>query len=110
MNIPSLEIVARRHIDKLEDKLVKILTIKEVRLGEITNDDIARAKDYPIEELFDGKTKAIKCPFHPDKNPSASIKNNRFRCWACGAKHDSISAYMALNNKTFVDTVKELLR
>lgn len=25
-----------------------------------------------------------KCPFHNDRHPSMSFKNNRYRCWVCG--------------------------
>lgn len=30
------------------------------------------------------------CPFHQDKHPSLSIKNERWRCWGCGAGGDVI--------------------
>ena len=33
------------------------------------------------------------CPFHGDKNPSMSVKNHRFRCFACGASGDAIDLY-----------------
>jgi len=36
------------------------------------------------------------CPFHEDKTPSFAIKENRFRCWGCGAHGDSIDFIRAL--------------
>lgn len=38
---------------------------------------------------FDRRGWAL-CPFHPDKHPSLSFRENRFRCWSCGAAGDSV--------------------
>jgi len=40
-----------------------------------------------IIELHNGKG---LCPFHADRNPSLSIKGERFRCFACGEHGDVI--------------------
>jgi len=37
--------------------------------------------------------KAI-CPFHDDKDPSLSFKNNRYRCFGCGSKGSTIDLVM----------------
>jgi len=40
-----------------------------------------------IVELKNGKG---LCPFHADRNPSLSIKGERWRCWSCGEGGDII--------------------
>ncbi len=31
-----------------------------------------------------------KCPFHPDRNPSLSVKENRWHCFGCGVSGDAV--------------------
>jgi hypothetical protein len=71
---------------------------------------IRDARDYPIERLVDvGRGGKIRCPFHDDKTPSASIKNNRLRCFgACGRSWSSIDFVMERDGLTFIDAVKLL--
>lgn len=50
------------------------------------------------------------CPFHNDHKPSASIKNDYFHCFVCGAGGDIITftaKYLGLSN---LDAAKELVR
>ena len=50
------------------------------------------------------------CPFHNDHKPSASIKNDYFNCFVCGAGGDLITftaKYLGLSN---LDACKELVR
>ena len=37
------------------------------------------------------------CPFHQDRHPSLTIKNERWRCWACGERGDAIDFVARLN-------------
>ncbi len=78
----------------------------------ITDLQIDAAKDYPIEELYDGKLIRNKglCPFHSEKTPSFVIKNNRYRCYGCNSFGDSIDFYMKQNNVNFINAVKYLSR
>ena len=49
------------------------------------------------------------CPFHNDHKPSASIKNDYFNCFVCGAGGDLITftaKYLGLSN---LDATKELV-
>jgi hypothetical protein len=48
-------------------------------------------------------------PNHPDKNPSATIKGEYFRCWACGAKGDVLEAYTLIEGKTVKEALRDLL-
>lgn len=80
----------------------------------ITNDDIARAKDKPLEELFEGqlfgrKRKYGLCPFHDEKTPSFYIfPDNRFKCFGCSVHGTAVDYIMLRDNKTFIEAVKIL--
>ena len=57
-----------------------------------------------------GRNNKFKCVFHNDRNPSASIKNDYFHCFVCGAGGDLITftaKYLGLSN---FDACKELVR
>jgi len=83
---------------------------------EIDDDDIARAKEFPIEELYDGHLKHVYgrlqglCPFHDEKTPSFSIftNDNHFYCFGCHVWGDAIDFYMKKNNVPMVEAVKAL--
>lgn len=50
------------------------------------------------------------CPFHNDTHPSASIKNNYFNCFVCGAGGDLITftaKYLSISN---LEACRELVR
>lgn len=50
------------------------------------------------------------CPFHNDHKPSASIKNDYFNCFVCGAAGDLITfaaKYLGISN---IEAAKELVR
>ena len=55
------------------------------------------------------RAKQFICPFHNDHKPSASIKNDYFNCFVCGAGGDLITftaKYFGLSN---YDAVKKLI-
>ena len=54
--------------------------------------------------------KQFVCPFHNDHKPSASIKNDYFYCFVCGAGGDVIkfvAMYLGISN---LDATKELIK
>lgn len=111
--LAHLGMVAQREADKLEDRLIKLIAPKlEKEVNDrlqITDDDIQRAKDHPIENLIDVKKGKCLCPFHNDRNPSASVKNNKLRCWSqCGKSFDVIEVYRKIHGVSFVEAVKQL--
>lgn len=56
------------------------------------------------------RAKQFVCPFHNDHKPSASIKNDYFNCFVCGAGGDLITftaKYLGLSN---LEATKELIR
>lgn len=48
------------------------------------------------------------CPFHNDTHPSASIKNNYFNCFVCGAGGDVITFVAKLFGLRNMDACKKL--
>ena len=65
----------------------------------------------PIEEVAMklgievGRHKAL-CPFHEDRHPSLHFKNNRFKCFACGASGNVIDLVMRYMNVSFKEAVE----
>lgn len=103
----------RREIDKMENSLIILIKPKlnkeSVTVGEITDADIQKAKEYPIENLIDVKKGKCLCPFHNDRNPSATVKNNKLRCWSqCSKSFDVIEVYRKIHGVSFVEAVKQL--
>ena len=87
------------------------------RPGQITDNDIQRAKEYPIEEILGTRTYRIGgrwkfktlCPLHNEKTPSFCVdKNNRYKCFGCDEQGDSIDLFMKINNTNFINAVKQL--
>jgi len=78
--------------------------------------DIVRAREYPIKDLFNGDLrhqygKSIGlCPFHDESTPSFTIfDDNHYWCFgACGSGGDSIDFVMKTRNLSFIEAVKEL--
>ena len=48
------------------------------------------------------------CPFHNDHKPSASIKNDYFNCFVCGAGGDLISLTAKLHGLSNINACKKL--
>lgn len=99
------------------DRQVKItkdrLDNKPMPKGHITEEMIARAREYPIEQILAGRGEhPIKgkylCIYHKEKTPSMSIKHNRIHCFGCGKKDDAIGVYRHLTNESFPYTIKKL--
>ena len=83
--------------------------------GEITEDEIQKAKEVPIEELYEGRLRGSSrlagvCPFHEERTPSFTIftNDNSFYCFGCHSHGDSITFFMKLNKINFADAVKQL--
>lgn len=102
-------------IDDLEKALYRVTgEIKSLKngatakQGSITPDMIERAREYPIDNLVEVKRGKALCIFHDDNHPSMSIKDNRFYCFSCGAKGDTIELVMKRDSLTFPEAVKVL--
>lgn len=81
----------------------------------ITEDMIARARERSIKELFTElfntpiRGGMVCCPFHEDHTASMSLRrHNRYRCFGCEEKGDTIDLYMKANGVNFIQAVKAL--
>ncbi len=81
--------------------------------NEITDADIARAKEYPIEYLYVGSLRKMgrsqigKCPFHQENTASFHIYNdNSFHCYGCAVHGDSIDYIQKLKELSFIESVQ----
>lgn len=77
----------------------------------VTDEMIARAKEYPIEELLDFVKGVTNCIFHSEKTNSLHFykRQNKCHCFGgCNKSYDSIAIYQQLNNCSFVQAVERL--
>ena len=75
--------------------------------------EIEKLRSLPCEGVAQrlglnlGHHKAL-CPFHNDHNPSLTFKKNKFKCWSCGERGDSISLVQKVLGKSFLDACRWL--
>lgn len=75
--------------------------------------DILKLRELPIEAVAGRlglqvvRHKCL-CPFHADRHPSLSFKNNGFRCFVCGAHGDVINLAMQVLHLNFVESCRWL--
>lgn len=76
----------------------------------ISGHHIEQAKNYPIGELLgiDSSTKRLRCPFHDDKHPSASIWKGKLHCFVCNKTWSSLDYLMEHDSLSFIDAVRRL--
>lgn len=102
--------------------VLKHQSFKETILGNSSqnNQKLERAKQYPIEKLYNGELKKTggvllgKCPFHQDDKPSFAIytATNTWNCFGkqgCGGG-DSITYLIKQKGITFQEAIEELSR
>ena len=75
--------------------------------------DIEKLRSLPCEGVAQRLGLTIKhhkalCPFHEDHNPSLTFKKNKFKCWSCGERGDSISLAEKVLGKDFLDACRWL--
>lgn len=58
---------------------------------------------------FDHTGKGL-CPFHPDKHPSLTIRNGRYKCWACNASGDMFDFVRNLYGDTLSEAIERINR
>jgi hypothetical protein len=100
---------AKLHPEKHDvAKLLNEVKILKGTSDRVTTQMIERAREYPIGNLIELKRNVALCPFHNEKSPSFSVKNNKYKCFGCDASGDSISLAMHLKNMTFKQAVEYL--
>lgn len=75
--------------------------------------DILKLRALPIEGValrLGLKVERHKslCPFHEDRHPSLSFKNNGYRCFVCGEHGGVIDLAMHVLGKSFIETCEWL--
>lgn len=105
---------------KIIKRIVALFEYSPKAKGNITPEDIARAKEMPIEEMYSGrlfksggKSQCGLCPFHEERTPSFHIyKDNRYKCFGCQEHGDAIEFYMKQNNMRkdqFPEAIKRMV-
>jgi hypothetical protein len=107
---------------KKQIKRLKRLSFKKQNSNNsVTQEDINKALNYPLETLVEQNTALRKvghnftclCPLpnHEEKTPSFTIftNTNRFWCFGCSTGGNSIDFVMLTKNKNFQETVKSLI-
>lgn len=102
---------AVKTIAKLQDEIVHLRRPPKLngKGREITDEMIERARQFPFDQLIEvNRNRMAVCPFHGDKNPSFSIKNNYGYCFGCQWKGDTIKYVMDKDGVKFADAVRRL--
>ena len=110
-------------IENIEREIRRIRRAKKpessnVNLFKITDQDILRARQVPLEILYSGKlTKQGRravgvCPFHVEKTGSFTVytDQNKWYCYGCSAGVDTIDYVMRRDHCDFIAAVKTLLK
>jgi hypothetical protein len=93
---------------KIENELYFTKPTTKKKGNEITDDMIERARQYPYGDLIELKRNMAVCPFHEDRSPSFSVKNNHGKCFSCQWHGDPISFYMEKQGVGFQEAVRAL--
>ena len=110
--------------DEINDTSVKIKKLAfrvnppAIPLNGITQIDLAKAKSYPLVDLYGQETRHSanrlygKCPWHEDRVASFVIyeDQNSFYCFSCGKGGDSINYIMFDQDVDFIGAVKHLIK
>lgn len=116
------------NLDKQHKSLIRRIKTYEFRIKTggkgaetehgITEAHRLQAKSFPVQDFYTGnlrkagKTLVGKCPFHNEKTGSFTIytDKNRFICFGCGEKGDSIDFVSKKENLNFIEAIKYILK
>lgn len=117
-----LDMTINREIARLKklisyERLALIDPNSEEENNIISQDKIALAKNFPIENLLaqsprmSGNKMFFCCPFHEEKTGSFAVflKDNTFHCFGCGKHGDAIDFVMEFEKLSFTEAVRFLL-
>ena len=89
-------------------KEIHSLERDNIAKGEITDEMIEQAKEYPISQLIAITNNMAYCVNHVEDHPSMNCKNNYAYCHACGWHGDAIDVKMKIDAVDFINAVKSL--
>lgn len=96
-----------RGILKLQGKFIAMRNPKKL---SISDEEVNRARSYPIENLVQFKGDFANCPFHGDKDPSMHRIDNRVHCFSCHKTWDTIAYVRELEGFNFGEAVRHINR
>jgi hypothetical protein len=99
-----------RKVVKMQNELYFSKPERKKPASGVTPEMIQRAKEYPYTDLLELRRGMARCPFHDDRNPSFSVKNNYGRCFSgsCGWHGDAIAFVMERDGIPFREAVMVL--
>lgn len=102
-----------KKINSLEKQIYLSEQPAEKKKNYVSEEEIQRALEKPIEQLFEENGIKVKkhfclCPFHSDKKPSMYLKNNFYYCFSCGASGNTINFLIKHKEYSFQEAVREL--
>ena len=109
VTIPREEAIA--NIKRYKGKLAMLAPVKANASAKgVTPQQVAKAKEFPIDQLIDFTQHVACCIFHTEDTPSMHYysKDNHVHCFGCNKGGDAIDVYMELNNTNFLDSVRIL--
>ena len=87
------------------------MRISEDKINEVAqaNDIIEVVSSY-TKVKNSGRSFVALCPFHPDKNPSMSVSQEKqvYHCFSCGASGNIFKFIQDIEKITFMDAVQKL--
>ena len=84
--------------------------MSKARLAELVKNRIDLQSVMEHYGTHFNRTGSALCPFHSDNHPSLSIKNERYKCWACGASGDMFDFVQNLYGDSFVEAIERINR
>ena len=100
------------HLKRLNRMMDLMKETKKDQSKDITEEDIARAKQIPISSFIQfNQAGFARCLWHSDKNPSMKFykKENRCWCFSCNQGGDVIDVIKQIREVDFIQAVKHLL-
>ncbi len=103
-------------VEKAKEKLKRLYRLlylyeppTKATPGIITDEEIERARAYPVRELVTVKVNKMKCLWHNDHSPSMHVyPDQHMYCFVCQKRATPIDIVMAEKNISFVSAVKHL--
>lgn len=98
------------YVQKIK-KLIEMCSKKIQTKTSITEEDIEKARSYPVDSLVDFVHNFASCIFgHEDKTPSMKYYEgtNSVHCFSCHKSGDAITVYRTLHGTNFIEAVKFL--
>lgn len=108
----------RQYFEKWHRYWKRLADVKiEVPDNFFSDNDVERAREYPIQNLVNTDTKnagggrlKTQCPFHNEKTPSFFIySDNSYHCFGCGAHGNNAVDFVMAEGKDFKEAVATLI-